>query len=222
MKSNLITRIFRRIIFPRMKGEFLQSINNSNPSVLDVGCGNDSPSLIKSILPSCVYTGIDVSDYNQTKTNVADNYILVSSDVFSDEILKMSNSFDVVLSSHNLEHCNKREETLLAMIKALKPKGCLYLSFPSEKSVKFPSRQGTLNYYDDNTHKDLPPSYEKVLEILKENNMSVLYSTISHKPFLPWLIGCLTEPISKIKNRTNYYTWCYYGFQTIIWAEKTK
>mgnify|MGYP003418942454 CR=1 FL=1 len=46
MKSNLITRIFRRIIFPRMKGEFLQSINNSNPSVLDVGCGNDSPSII--------------------------------------------------------------------------------------------------------------------------------------------------------------------------------
>jgi hypothetical protein len=74
MKSNLITRMFRRIIFPRMKGEFLQSINNSNPSVLDVGCGND----------------------------------------------------------------------------------------------------------------------------------------------------CLTEPISKIKNKTNYYTWCYYGFQTIIWAEKTK
>jgi SAM-dependent methyltransferase len=212
MKSNLITRIFRRIIFPRMKGEFLQSINNSNPSVLDVGCGNDSPSLIKSILPSCVYTGIDVSDYNQTKTNVADNYILVSPDVFSDEILKMSNSFDVVLSSHNLELCNKREETLIAMIKALKPKGRLYLSFPSEKSVEFPSRQGTLNYYDDNTHKDLPPSYEKVLEILKENNMSVLYSTISHKPFLPWLIGCLTEPISKIKNKTNYYTWCYYGF----------
>lgn len=156
-----------------MKGEFLQSINNSNPSVLD-------------------------------------------------EILKMSNSFDVVLSSHNLEHCNKREETLLAMIKALKPKGRLYLSFPSEKSVKFPSRQGALNYYDDNTHKNLPPSYEKVLEILKENNMSVLYSTISHKPFLPWLIGCFTEPISKIKNKTNYYTWCYYGFQTIIWAEKTK
>ena len=65
-------------------------------------------------------------------------------------------------------------------------------------------------------------NFEKAVEILKENNMSVLYSTISHKPFLPWLIGCLTEPISKIKNKINYYTWCYYGFQTIIWAEKIK
>lgn len=137
MKPNFAVRIYRRIMYPHLKGEFFQQIRCEKPHVLDVGCGNNSPSQVKSMLPSCVYTGIDVSDYNQTKPNLADKYILVSPSEFSDAIEKMSNSFDAVMSSHNLEHCNRREETLLAMIKALK---ALFV-FPIGKDRKFPFKE---------------------------------------------------------------------------------
>ncbi len=220
MKSNIAVRLYRRIIFPHSKGEFLQSLAAPKAEILDVGCGNNSPSHVKSILPDCIYTGIDVSDYNQTKPNVADSYILTSEECFAESISQMSNRFDAVMSSHNLEHCNQREETLLAMLRSIKLGGRLYLSCPSESSVNFPSRGGTLNYYDDKTHKDLPPSYTWLLETLKANGMRVIYSTPAHKPFIPHLIGWLKEPISRRKNKTDYYTWAYYGFQTIIWAEK--
>ena len=222
MNSNLFVRFSRRIIYPHLKGEFLQHVKTSVPSILDVGCGNNSPSHIKSVIPCCKYTGIDVSDYNQTKPNVADNYILVTPMEFADRIAAMENGFDAIISAHNLEHCNKREETLLAMIKALKKGGRHYLSFPYEKSVKFPSRGGTLNYYDDKTHLGLPPSYKQIVETLQNNGMKIIYSTPSHSPFIPRLIGFIKEPISKYKNKTDYFTWSYYGFQTVIWAEKIK
>lgn len=223
MKSTLPVRISRRIIYPHLKGEFLQGIRCENPDVLDVGCGNNSPSHIKSIIPCCNYTGIDVSDYNQTKPNVADNYILVSPAEFADKIAAMEGQFDVVISAHNLEHCNQREATLSAMLKALRPQGRLYLAFPSEKSVDFPSRGGTLNYYDDKTHLSTPPLfYKQIIETLKCNGMKILYSTPTHRPLIPRLIGFIKEPFSRRNNKTDYFTWCYYGFQTVIWAEKTQ
>ncbi len=201
MKSNIAVRLYRRIIFPHSKGEFLQSLPVTKAEILDVGCGNNSPAHIKSILPDCVYTGIDVSNYNQTKPNVADNYILTSEEGFAESISQMPNRFDAVISSHNLEHCNQREETLLSMLRSLKSGGRFYLTCPSESSVNFPSRGGTLNYYDDKTHKDLPPSYTWLLEILKANGMRVIYSTPAHKPFIPYLIGWLKEPFQGAKTR---------------------
>ena len=33
------------------------------------------------------------------------------------------------------------------------------------ESTKFPSRQGTLNYFDDETHHDIPPSYDDIIKV---------------------------------------------------------
>src|SRR5215475_6001912 len=82
--------------------------------VLDVGCGLDSPYLVKSLFPDCIYTGIDVSDYRQTKPNLADQYVIVDSSCFSRGIRAFGKKFDAVISSHNLEHCEDRDATLNA------------------------------------------------------------------------------------------------------------
>jgi hypothetical protein len=68
-------------IRPNGKIDFLSSLPN-NASILDVGCGNNSPYRTKRIVPNCVYTGIDVGDYNQTKPNKADGYIITSPENF--------------------------------------------------------------------------------------------------------------------------------------------
>lgn len=201
------------------KFDFLSKLKN-NVSILDVGCGNNSPYEIKTILPQCYYTGIDIADHFQTKPVLADKYIITSAEKFSDEILKLSASFDVVISSHNLEHCNDRERTLKAMINALKNGGIMFLSFPSESSVNFPSRKGCLNYYDDPTHKSYPPKFEHTINTIVEHGLTIEYSEQSYSPIFLKLIGFFFEPLSRIMRKNMPGTWEYFGFESIIIAKR--
>jgi SAM-dependent methyltransferase len=210
----LLASLFR----PYRKIHFL---NRLPPSfeVLDVGCGSVSPYQVKSLFPDCVYTGIDVSDHKKMRNNPADHYLLVDSNRFPDGILALGRKFDAVISSHNLEHCDDRRATLDAMMTVLKNGGCLYLSFPSERTVTFPSRAGCLNYYDDPTHKSTPPDFAAIIELLSRKGFSILYSAKRYQPPLFWALGLVFEPISKRRGRMQG-TWEYHGFESIIWAQK--
>jgi predicted SAM-dependent methyltransferase len=192
--------------------------------LMDVGCGNDSPYRVKSLRPDLVYIGIDVQNYGHSKNpvEIADEYRIVTPANFALAIGSELSSVDAVLSSHNLEHCQSRNEVLSAMCGAIKPDGYLYLSFPSECTVNFPSRRGTLNYYDDDTHVNSPPSSDQVLKILQLNNMKVIFFKKKYRPILPFLLGILLEPFSFSLNRVAPFgsTWALYGFETVIWAKK--
>jgi len=205
---------------PHGKANFFRKIDLKG-ELLDVGCGNNSPYFIKTNWPDIHYTGIDIGDYNQQKPNLADEYIISSPENFANTIANMKSKYDAVISAHNLEHCNDREATLEAMIKVLKTGGYLYLAFPTEESVNFPSRKGTLNYYDDPTHKDTPPNYDEVLALLKANAMDIIFASKSYKPFFYFLAGALLEWKSSKKKEVKYWNWLYWGFETIIWARKT-
>jgi SAM-dependent methyltransferase len=206
-------------IRPKGKAAFLHKLKQG-ASVLDVGSGRNSAYRFKSILPSLHYTGIDIVDYDQSLHNLADEYVRTTPEEFWQAIDKFTGKFDAVVSSHNIEHCNDRENTLRAMAKAIKPGGKLYLSFPSEKSVNFPSRKGTLNYYDDPTHTETPPNLEWVVDILEQSGCKILFSTPSYKPFLNRMIGMFNEPISRLRKKVMQGTWPLYGFESVIWAEK--
>jgi 2-polyprenyl-3-methyl-5-hydroxy-6-metoxy-1,4-benzoquinol methylase len=69
---------------------------------------------------------------------LADNYIVVESAKFAETIANLPEQFDIVISAHNLEHCDEREDTLVAITKILKSGGHIYLSLPTEKSIEFP------------------------------------------------------------------------------------
>jgi SAM-dependent methyltransferase len=214
-----LKKIMRRIHKPRGNFSFVYQLKPGS-SILDVGCGNNSPFWTKQILPNCFYTGIDIAEYNQTSPNLADKYIISTAENFAEDIAKNKNCFDAVISSHNLEHCNDRQKTLEAMVGALKSGGLLFLSFPSEKSVNFPSRPGTLCYYDDHTHTGSPPDFDAVIQFLKHNGFRIIFASRSYKPFIDWLIGLLSEPRSRRKNFVTKGTWSYYGFTALIWAKK--
>jgi len=214
---NTIARILRS----RGKQAFLKQLD-ATPIILDVGCGNNSPKRTKEVLPQAYYVGLDIGDYNNSTETLsfADEYVLCEPNVFASEITKLGSRFDAVISSHNIEHCDDREATLLAMAQSLKPSGSIFMSFPCEASVSFPKRSGTLNYYDDATHKFEPPSSIRVRQLLESEGVKIVYLNERYRPFILMLIGFFMEPLSMLKKRALIGTWALYGFETIIWGRK--
>jgi SAM-dependent methyltransferase len=209
---------------PRGKEAFLKGLRPGD-RVLDVGCGNNSPARAKLCASAVHYTGLDIGDYNQRVESIrsADAYIVTSRADFASTIEASVDSFDAVVSSHNLEHCDEPERVLSAMCAALKKGGRLYLSFPSEASVTFPRRKkDTLNFFDDTTH-TRPPELMQVLSIVRNGGLRVEFMTARHRPFIPMLVGLMLEPISYLTQRAMPLgtTWALYGFETVIWAVRT-
>ena len=206
----------RKKINPYSYTTFLRSLPK-NCKILDVGCGNNSPLRVKKILPESYYIGIDIMDYNQDSKSYADEYHVVIESEFNRKISSFKN-IDVVISHHNLEHVKNRSETLKSMKKCLKKGGIMYLVTPSEKSVKFPSRTGTLNYYDDETHKYKPLKFQWILSELKRDGFHIIKSIKQYKPIIYFLIGFFKE-FSR-PQKTTFYAWCFFGFESIFISRK--
>lgn len=213
---NILPHLFRM----RFKPNFLRTLP-PRARILDVGCGNDSPRHVKEVRPDTIYTGIDIGDYNQTDsaTRFADEYLIIAPDEFAPTIAGFKGQFDGIISAHNLEHCNAPFDVLSAMIQAIKPGGKLYLSFPCEESVFFPSRRGTLNFYDDDTHKHVLP-FDQILKYLRENGCAIEFSAKRYRPFPLFVLGFFSEPESIAKNQVIDGTWAYWGFESLIWARR--
>lgn len=209
------------ILRPNGKFSFLNSIAK-NSKILDVGCGSNSAFKVKTFLPNSYYVGLDIQDYkNDHDANLyADEYILTDPNKFVDKLIFQDRKFDAILSSHNLEHCNDRYGTLNSILDLVKKGGKIYLSFPSEKSINFPNKDGCLNYYDDITHKGLPPNYRMVIEIIKKKSFIILFSSKSYKPFILHIIGFFSNILSKYTKKTTFGLWEWWGFETIIIAQK--
>ena len=208
--------------FLRRKGKwsFLRRFGK-NPSILDIGCGNQSPEKTKIQLPNSYYCGLDVSEARPEYVNFADRYIQCQPKSFSECIASIDEEFDVVISSHNLEHCFDRWSTLESMADRVKSGGSIYLAFPAEISVNFPSRgSGCLNYYDNAEHLDSPPDFSKIIDFLKEKGFEITFSCRQYRPTIPWTIGLVTDRFHRYFNRVGMFTWEFFGFESIIWAKK--
>jgi ubiquinone/menaquinone biosynthesis C-methylase UbiE len=216
-------KFYYQIIF-RPKGlfSFLKKYKANGKKILDVGCGNDASFNIKSRFPKSYYVGIDIGDYNLTKPNLADEYLITQRENFDKSIKDLGNIFDIVISSHNLEHCDDKYATLNSMLSVVKDGGYIYIAFPCEKSITFPSRRITLNYYDDTTHQQKPPEFMNVLKALNDNYFDIKFKTRSYRPLILTIIGFFQEPLSVFLKKNLQGTWALYGFETIIWAQKRK
>ena len=220
MIAHRLVAIRRRILREWYKVDFVNQLR-SQSKVLDVGCGNNSPKLFKTWRPDIYYVGIDVGDYNQdaTSASFADEYIVTTASDFCFKIEGLAGQFDAVVSSHNLEHCLDPKGTLDAMLQALKIGGRRYLSFPCEQSVNFPSRRGTLNFYDDPSHRTVP-DYREIIRTIEKHGFRIDFQSARYRPLYQFMWGLIYEPLSRIANRNMRGTWALYGFESIIWATK--
>ncbi len=223
IKSKL-KQIAKRYLSRRGKSAFLSAIPLDG-KVLDVGAGNNSPFQFKALRPDLYYVGLDIGDYNQQQSPAlfADQYIITSPENFAEAIRKFGNTFDGVISAHNLEHCLAPDEVLRAMLKALRSGGRIYLAFPCEDSAYFPKRHGSLNFYDDPTHLKIP-DFSAILNLIKAEGLTIDFVAKRYRPLVPFLLGLILEPFSLIWRRVMPVgsTWALYGFETVIWASRRK
>lgn len=216
--TTLKTALTRRMR-SRGRDAFLDGLPR-NGRLLDVGCGNNSPMRFKAQRPDLWYIGLDVGDYNQTSPHdYADEYVLEAPERFAAAIARFESQLDAVVSAHNIEHCYDPDGVLDAMLRALKPGGRIYLSFPCEESVSFPKRSGTLNFYDDPTHRGVP-QWEKIVARINAAGLRVEFAAKRYRPLPSRLIGFLLEPFSASRKVVMPGTWELYGFESVIWATR--
>lgn len=213
-----------RLARPTNKTAFIAGLP-SDTTLFDIGCGNRSAERIKRVQPGLRYVGIDVCDYLQSEESYAamDRYLQSDSAGFAENIAAVGEAFDAIVSSHNIEHCEDPDAVIDAMCKVLKPGGQLYLAFPAEETVNFPRREGTLNFFDDPTHREVP-SFAKIGNRLRENGMLITKSVRRSRPFAYAAVGLMIEPWSALAKRVDRYgaAWALWGFESIIWAKKPK
>lgn len=222
MRDSELRNILKVVCSPRDKFAFIRRIVNKtgHTRLLDIGCGNNSGAVTKKAAPNVYYVGLDVGDYNQSGESVEmmDEYIVVPPDKFAEKVESLK-EFDFVISAHNIEHCCEAERVLRAIPNCLKRGGYLFLAFPCEESVNFPPREGTLNFYDDETHIYMP-KFDQVIQGLKDSGMTICFQERRYRP-LPWRVrGWLNEGKSKRLKKILPGTLDYYGFQSIVWARK--
>jgi SAM-dependent methyltransferase len=219
--ATLLKSFALSLLVPKGMAGFLNSVVK-NGKLLDVGCGNQSPFRIKAQRPDVFYVGLDIGDYNQSANcqRYADQYIITSPELFDAKIVDFPDSFDAVISSHNLEHCDQPEKTLRAILASLKRGGRLYLSFPCEDSISFPSRN-PLNFFDDPTHTH-PPEFNHTVEAIRSAGFNIEFVAKRYRPPIPFLLGLLLEPLGYLlkRNMPVRSTWALYGFETVIWASR--
>lgn len=159
-------------------------------------------------------------DYNKTDNSKKEytRYMLVDADKFDIRIKSLNFSFDLITSNHNIEHCNDPQSTFNAIFERLAPGGLMFIATPSVSSLKFPSRVGCLNFYDDDTHK-YPVDLS---ELFKDHsdNITILFYSKSYRPIFWSLIGWALEYLSQRSRRVMLGTWDYYGFEQVMWLKK--
>ena len=193
-------------------------------TVLDVGAGSHSPTITKKWLPGCHYTGIDiVKSYNNDEQDLKAMDAFIEMDLTMLDFSRMQDDhFDLIIMSHVIEHLHNGDRVIEGLIKKLKPGGLIYLEFPSERSVHFPSQKETLNFYDDPTHVRIF-SVREVTTILSRKGFNILSSGTRRQ-----IINILLMPLKIVYQKlTLGYVrggvyWDFYGFAEYVFAQRKK
>ena len=165
-----------------------------SPRILDIGCGNNSPTTTKRWFPGCHYSGADIAQYNLSEEDTAamDTFYPLGIDGSGYSAIPDS-SYDFVILHHVVEHMDAPAPILATICSKLRPGGYIWIAFPSLRSLSLPSAEGTLQFCDDPTHVYVPDVRE-VSNILLANGVKVLHAgrsrdlvrTLLGAAILPW------------------------------------
>jgi SAM-dependent methyltransferase len=194
------------------------------PRILDIGCGNNSPSTTKRWFPGCYYAGADINQYNNNNEDIValDAFYLLGSDGSGYSAIPDS-SYDFVILHHVVEHMTAPAAIVAAVCSKLKPGGYIWIAFPSLRSLSLPPAHGTLQFCDDPTHVYVADIRE-VSNILLANEVTVLHAGRS-RDFVRTLIGAAVLPWALLKRLitgrlSSKGLWYVLGFEDHVFGQR--
>jgi 2-polyprenyl-3-methyl-5-hydroxy-6-metoxy-1,4-benzoquinol methylase len=128
-KSKLLFYIFRPFIFRKYPLDELNKYPRG--SLLDVGCGNGE------LMDAARSMGFSVAGLEIDPVAVGaavDRGLSVRQGSY-DLLSEYENNFDYIICSHVLEHVHDPRQLLQLLIKAIKPGGRVFITWPNPKSV---------------------------------------------------------------------------------------
>jgi ubiquinone/menaquinone biosynthesis C-methylase UbiE len=209
-------------MIPTRFKKFKKAFGSKPFKLLDVGAGNFSASTTKRVFPNCEYHGIDrVKDYNNAAADHRAMTAFYQMDLTQLEFSKIpNNTFDAILMAHIIEHLKNGDEVIRGLTGKLKKGGYIYIEYPSKASEHFPSKPGTLNFYDDPTHVRIYTT-DELSQLLIEKGFTVIEAQTRRD----WR-NILLMPLNMAKSllrrgeiRGSVY-WDWYGFAEYVWARK--
>jgi SAM-dependent methyltransferase len=160
----LARRAYRWLEAPPRLVAVRRGLGREPRSVLDVGCGNHSPTVTKRHFPGCQYHGVDRRSWNVDDRDRAamDRYFDLDLQQ-PDELGTIEDGwYEAVLLSHVLEHLDDPYRVVTEVASKVAPGGVLYVETPSPRSMTLPPARarrlgfrGCLNFHDDPTHRTL-------------------------------------------------------------------
>ena len=184
--------------------------------------GNHSPTQFKKLFPNSTYHGVDINiNYNNSEEDLKniDRFFEIDLTTLKLDTIP-DNYYDGIIMAHVIEHLKNGDEVIKALNKKLKVGGSIYIEYPSAKSVNFPSKEGTLNFYDDPTHCRIYTINELTTK-MKENGFSIVSCGTRRN-----LFNILILPLKIVHNKLKYkyvmgsVYWDLYGFAEYIWAKR--
>ncbi len=159
----MLGRAYRWFEYPHRFVFCRRGLEIPGVQILDVGCGNHSPSLTKSYFPESTYHAADRNqEWNLAPADIQaiDRFFEVDLDETNALSVVPDAAYDVVFCSHVLEHLADPLTVAGDLAKKLRPGGMLFLEVPAPRTVNFPRAadgwmgiRGCLNFHDDPTHK---------------------------------------------------------------------
>lgn len=192
--------------------------------ILDIGCGNNSPSTTKQWFPEAHYSGADIAQYNNNAEDIdmMDSFYLLGVDGSGYEEIPEA-SFDYIILHHVVEHMPQPAPILETICTKLKPGGYIWIAFPSLRSLSLPSAEGTLQFCDDPTHVRVP-SIQEVSNILLGSGVKVLHAGRS-RSFVRGALGLAILPVALIRKAftgrlSGKGLWYILGFEDHVFGQR--
>ena len=142
----------RQLVLPYSLRTIKRKVSGTDEvKILDIGCGSDMPEIAARAFPRRVYHGVDIAEPKSEVLRHIDQFYRL--DLTTTDFSEIRDSFyDAILMSHVIEHITNGENVIQALAPKLKPRGVIFVEFPSVRSLGLPSGTGTLQFCDDETH----------------------------------------------------------------------
>src|SRR5262249_29874320 len=134
------------ILLPHKFQEIRRRFGDRPFTLLDVGAGNHSAQLARQWFPHCRYSGIDRErGYSNDAADFAAMERFFELDLTTLRFDAIPDAaYDVILMAHVIEHLHNGDEVLRGLAPKLRPGGMIYVEFPGPRSLRLPSKKGTL------------------------------------------------------------------------------